>query len=423
MNQPSYAVKTYTNEDLPRDLFSDGSGQFYKISPSVLYRRLLSHPQRSSSPVKSWEVISRVRNISSFTNSGRLEIGAIMGEKNFDALSSIQKIYRGLENAVGYYDDLSLQVITLEESLRDHYYAAELPEKEKQVYTALLDLHFDIKKAARQVRQGESNELDNLVSKLDKELNWLRVCIQEISDPTQQVALTEVKTIIEKLTQSFKEYLSNPSFPAEYSAYGIEYYSINVRILTLVNRYGNGYVSKLNEFFASNQWSVLQFIEEPHFLKVIYPNKSPADVTTEPQAQEEEEEDPVVVEDELTEETATPAEPASYLLKNSHTIYVDSVAFFLELHDHREGDSDLISINVNGEWLYTNVSLQKEPLKLALEIKSNQQNSLYILAEDIGWKPPNTVGVSYYSKEPSRSVFLKDDLYPKEMIEIKYRIR
>jgi hypothetical protein len=418
MNQPSYAVRTFTNEDLPRDLFADDSGQFYKESPSLIYRRLLSHSERSSSPVQSWDIISTVRNISSFVNSARLEIGLIMGEESFDALSSVQKIYTGLENAVGYYDDLSMQVVSIETSLRDYYYSVDIPEKEKQVYTALLDLHFDIKKAVRQIRSGEMNEMENLISKVEKELNWLRVCIREISDPSYRGELTEVRSIIEKLTETMSEYLQNPSLPEEYAAYGIDYYFINVRLLTLVNRYGNGYVSKLNKFFASSQWPVLHFIEEPHYLKVLYPNKSAAEVSADPK-----EEDTFLTESDQPEESIEPAEPESYLLKNSHTIYVDSVFFFLELHDHREGDSDLISVNVNGKWLYTNISLQKEPLKLALEIKSNQDNSLYILAEDVGWKPPNTVGVSYYSKDPSRCVLLKDDLYPKEMIEIKYRIR
>jgi len=115
--------------------------------------------------------------------------------------------------------------------------------------------------------------------------------------------------------------------------------------------------------------------------------------------------------------------PKPLIIKSSYTIEVDSNVFDLELFDHRIKDGDMVSINVNGEWLFNNISLEKESRILRLTIEPGGDNFVLIQAQNIGWRPPNTIGVRYFGNGRAENFFLVTDLYSSEVIEIKYRMR
>ena len=106
----------------------------------------------------------------------------------------------------------------------------------------------------------------------------------------------------------------------------------------------------------------------------------------------------------------------------SHILLVDSLSFELELFDHRTKDGDLVSISINGEWVFNNISLEKEIQRIKLNIKPGTPNTIRIKAENTGWMPPNTVGVKYRSKSGRvENTFIKQDLYENQILEIKYK--
>ena len=108
-------------------------------------------------------------------------------------------------------------------------------------------------------------------------------------------------------------------------------------------------------------------------------------------------------------------------ITHTHVIYVDSQFFDIQLYDHLIKDGDMVSINVNGEWVYNDISLEKEAKTIQLEVSPNKRNYIMVQAVNEGWRPPNTVGVRYVSNGKVENIIIANDLNSTELIEIKYR--
>ena len=91
------------------------------------------------------------------------------------------------------------------------------------------------------------------------------------------------------------------------------------------------------------------------------------------------------------------------------------------MYDHLIKDGDMVSINVNGEWVYNDISLEKEAKTIQLEVSPNKRNYIMVQAVNEGWRPPNTVGVRYVSNGKVENIIIANDLNSTELIEIKYR--
>ena len=108
------------------------------------------------------------------------------------------------------------------------------------------------------------------------------------------------------------------------------------------------------------------------------------------------------------------------VITSNRTIYVDSLQFSIQLFDHMIQDGDIVSINFNGDWILENLSLEATPTKLNIKLNEQGKNYLLLHAENIGKRPPNTMGVSYYYQGKKEEIILKSDLNASEMIEIQY---
>lgn len=268
----SYEINHYGNQDLPSDLFADNSQQFYIKSPQALYKSILLDARRKQHPVDIWNTIAQIRNITEFVNQGRLELGQNVLAGNLNQLANIQKVYLGLESASEYYEDFSYQVDLLEKIFNGPYDQVNLSPPRQQAYTAMVDIYYDVKNALSQVA-ADRTSINNLVSKIEKEVNWLKTCIGQFDDAEEKTGLLNIVPIIESFVEELSSYANNDKVPAEYSQYRRGYYFHNVRLLSLVNRYGNGFVSECNKFFDRHQWRTIKFLEEPHFIQVIYPER------------------------------------------------------------------------------------------------------------------------------------------------------
>ena len=319
--------------------------------------------------------------------------------------------------------------------LQPIYLGVDLPEPQKAIFTALVEIHFDIKKCLRNIRKDNQSGVIQSINKIDKEVNWLSVCINKVNDTGQKANLMRIRDIVGDLARDIKAYLNGGNVPQEYGAFGKGYYYHNVKLLTQVNRYGNGYVSEANTFFDKNRWPVIHLLEEPHYLKIIYPERVPKEIlldkTVEPtldvkslESQDLPEIPALVVESEIPEEEIEPVpKEVPSIIVATHTIIVDSLVFELDLLDHKRKDGDRVSINVNGEWIFQNISLEKETQKIKLTVKPGFDNAIMIRAENEGWMPPNTVGVKYVSKSGIGSQFIKTDLRENEVLRIEYKSR
>lgn len=430
LDLPSHKINNFDNADLPENIFGERNKLFFDKPPDQLYNELLIDSRRKNTALDSWPLISQMRALTRFANSERLNLGQMLSENRLNQLVTIQKVFLGLENAASYYQDFNNNISAFETALLQPYHEQTgLESSQKQVYTALVEIHYDIKSAIRFVRNEERSGVIEIISKIEKESNWLKTCITKLSSPNDQKALSEIFEMVTEVKNEISRFSAGAISPEEYAMYGPEYYTYNVKLLTHINRYGNGYVSMTNSFFKQAGWKVLHFMEEAHLVKVVYPEKvpkeaigpkvkpptevAPPEITTSANT-------PIQEEEKLNIVVAKPKEiPIS--IRSTHTILVDSVVFNLDLFDHRIKDGDLISINVNGEWLFEHISLEKESRLLKLTIDPTTDNYILIRADNEGWRPPNTLGVRYISKGQNKNFFLIQDLTTNQAVEIKYR--
>jgi len=432
---PSHPGLLNTSSHLPKDLFSATEFSLTKNAPSNLYREMVGYEGRRDLPLNSWSLITQAKAINDRLTADRSEIDHIVENEDLHQFGNVQRVFNEIEEVREVYDRLRNVVKTYEKIYTDVYFDLSLAEDKANAYKALVELHFDIKKLVRQLRRDDRSEVINTVSKLEKELKWLSACISRLSNPEEQNELRSAVVSIELLIVEIKNYVNGVEPPNEYRSFGKGYYYHNYQLLPKINQYGSGYVWKLQEFFKKYKWPVLDFLEEPHYLKVVYPERIPLEIMKGDKIaadQDIREMGPSglpALEDIVVSKVESPPSPPKESKKtpplnivHSESIKVDSLVFNLELYDHYMKDGDRVSINVNGEWIHQRISLEGEHRILDLSVNPGQTNRILIQAVNQGWRPPLTIGIKYLSKDESRNVYIKKDLKLNEVIEIKYSL-
>ncbi|CAM4400785.1 hypothetical protein [Zobellia nedashkovskayae] len=90
------------------------------------------------------------------------------------------------------------------------------------------------------------------------------------------------------------------------------------------------------------------------------------------------------------------------------TINVENVIVVIDVWDNGLEDGDIISINLNNEWVLKNhqVTHKKETINFALE---NDNNYLTLYAENLGDIPPNTAAIEIKDGKKSKTIVLNSD--------------
>ena len=432
-----------TSTHLPKNLFADNNLVRRGDSPLELYAELSADPMKDQMPINNWSLIQEAKRVIDFLNQDRKKMDNIIANEDLEKFSNIQLIYGEIEKALEYYDKLRSTVKIFEKLHLNTYHAQEIEPDQKQVYTAILELHYDVKKLVRQLRADSRSGVSVSVDKLVKEIGWLRACVLQLESSQQQAELNSVVVSIEKLIEEINNYLNNKPVPAGYEPFGRGYYYHNYELLPKINQYGSGYVWKLEEFFKKYDWPVINLLEEPHYLKVVYPERIPIEMMAGDGIDPDEnirnltpeelpELDKIVVETaiESTEEGEEKKEdffaepkkdvppPVNIIAKE--VIKVDSAYFEISLFDHLRKDGDRVSINVNGQWVHERISLEKKTTKLKLSINGGSANYIIIRADNEGWSTPNTVGISYKGKKTENNVSIRKDLKTNDAIEIRF---
>ena len=418
-----------TAKHLPPNLFADNNLVIGNDSPIAIYNELKADPVRSTMPLNSWSLIQEIRRVIDFLNQDRAQLDQIIEQEDLEQFENIQKIYAEIERALENYDKVRNAVKVFEKLHQETYHAQELSYERKQIYTALLELHYDIKKLVRQLRDDSRSGVSNNVGKIKKELKWLDACIAKLATAGERSDLKGAVVSIELLVKDIEGYLAGTGVPDDYKAFGHGYHTHNYQLLPKINEYGSGYVWKLEEFFKKYNWSVLNLLEEPHYLKVVYPERIPLemmdDETLDPDLDIRTIDKPslpaladIVVE--KVPEKSIPVSPLNIIL--SESIKSDSSWLELDLFDHFKYDGDRVSVSFNGEWVMENVSLEKGGKKVYFQLLPNQENIVIIRADNEGWTTPNTVGISYKAKLSADNFRVVKDLTKNQAIELKVRM-
>ncbi len=103
------------------------------------------------------------------------------------------------------------------------------------------------------------------------------------------------------------------------------------------------------------------------------------------------------------------------------SLEVSSVELELKVWDDRELDDDIISLNLNGEWILQQHKVDRRPLTLQLKLLPNQENYLVLFAHNVGAIPPNTAAISFIDKGKSKRLLLKSDLQTCGTLRLVYK--
>lgn len=102
------------------------------------------------------------------------------------------------------------------------------------------------------------------------------------------------------------------------------------------------------------------------------------------------------------------------------SIRIDEEVATIELFDHMVVDGDIVSINYNGDWILEKVELERGSKKFKLQLNKEGRNFLLLHADNVGKRPPNTIGIRYTYRGEDKEVILKSDYNTSELIELKW---
>lgn len=380
-------VNFYGNSDLPANVFLDIDHYFYETTPYEWYAKcqeLKGDLPKELSMLT--DTIEAIKGLIDQINALRFSLDGFIQTHDLNQAENLKLIYQQLENGVTYYD----RVYQLKQNLwqvieswgtRKHLFYDH--EHTFNVYNELIDMLAAVREKDREGALRHFNRLK-----------------AESSNQSGREG-----ALIKSILSEANDYLTNHSIPPFYQLYRPYYYYYNVGMLNKTNRYGNGWIALINQTISQASNPYLLYLEEPHFFKVIYPERDDINpfqagkdtaIADIPQILEKRE------------------------IRSDKTIYVDDPYLVVELYDHKEQDGDIVSINFNGEWVLKKHLLKNEPYELKLRLNETGRNYLVLHAENIGKRPPNTMALKYTYRGKEHEIILNSDMQQSELIEIEY---
>lgn len=398
---PSEQINFYGNKDLPKNLFLDPEQWFYQISPYQWYKiaktdsRLL---KLSEAKILNTHA-DNIKKIIDRTNKLRFQLDDFIKNTDLQIPMNQTEIFRQMEIVVDLYENFYLEKEQLRKALNKIYqknYYKESPQRSLGV-PVLTDIHNNILPILKSLRYEVSGNLPEYTQKLEANIKKLNEIVNINS------RYKTAKTAAKKFLTELKKYQNSNQFDSKYELYGKSYYYHNVELVAAFNNYSGRMIKSLNDLIKLESDYSLFLLEEPHILKVIYPEKE----IQKPDNQPIVEDAPLVVND-------------RNVVVRQQNIVVDKTEFTLQIFDHKEQDGDIISINLNGKWIIEHQELKNRPLQVKIKINPQVENYIILHAENLGKTPPNTCAIKYYYNGKRKQVVLNSNLNESEMIRMEY---
>ena len=411
---PEYQLNNYSNADLPDNIFIDPEHWFYDRSPYEWHEIAMRESKYLGSDASTINAhISKIKNILSEVNKKRIGIDQLLLTKDFSRMENLKFIYNELESVVTLYDKFYDTYRTAEQELRVNHGAQGISEDQAFVtfQKAFLRTYTKVKEQLHIIRkEGEISEaaLSNIKKAL---LNVERIISEEGQNQSQKRILTNMS----RLVRTMGDFLSKKEIPKEYKLHGRHYYYYNIALLNRTNRYGNGFVQEYN--ILCQAFGQKTTTEIPQVFKVLYPEKLPKEDLAALDARK------LIIRLDKVSKTKLPRPEEienRNIIVHRERIVIDSSSFDLELYDHLIKDGDRVSININGVWKFRNISLEKTPQIITINIVPGQKNFILIHADNTGYRPPNTVAIAYMNKGERKEINLESDLENSQVVEILY---
>lgn len=394
----SNQLNFYGNKDLPKNIFEDPDHWFYPVSPLDRYKSIKNLPTKfsSSTELPLNEALDRLEQIMQSVNQLRFKIDNFINANDLTDANNQATIYALLENGVQLYDSFYQEKEELYALLKVTY-QNEISTNIDTDLENLKNIHSTAKQILEALHFGFNGQLSGLYTQLNQHISAANNSrnTKEFSKNTIQSA-TEFSALTNK-------YLTQDAFSKKHTLYGKNYYYHNVELAALFNSYGRGIAKYINQYIDQSEKNFLKLAEEPHYYKVIYPQKEIKLSGT-----------PLVVE-------SVPIKMKDReVVMRQQKIKVDEKKLLLEIYDNKQEDGDIISLNFNGRWIIEKRKLLKRALKIVVDLNETGENYLILHAENLGEVPPNTIAIRYYYQGKRQLIVLNSDLNESEMIQLDY---
>ena len=405
-----YQINFYSNNDLPKNIFSDPEQWFYEVSPQKRYAALNQVQNNLPQDIRS-ELISQastINAISTSVNDIRFEVEDYIDEHDLTLRENLYGVYELLEKAVTLYGDFYSTQNDFHTSIKPYVLSgikANASDDYMDIYNSFREIHSSSKNILHALRNRDEEKVAIFNKQLKSSFEEFKTKIESPENAGRYKKSIQYSTIESKVTDiiAAADEFASGSVPKEYKLYGKYYYYHNSNVINKFNRYGNGFVNEMNNLLDKQKVNYPHFLEAPHYFQVIYPMK-------------------IIEQDYLISETKMITEVPRELEErqiavSDNVIKAETNLLELELYDYKLKDNDVVSINFNGDWIYRNLSLETEPKKLKLKLNDTGVNYLLIHAESVGIISPNTVAIKYKIGSKRDEIILESDLNSSALIE------
>ena len=401
VDSPSEQINFYGNKDLPKNIFLDSEKWFYQISPYQWFKvtktesRFLKREEAKVLNISA----DKIKKIIDRINKLRFQLDEFIKNKDLQDSKNQTEIFRQMEIVAELYENFYLEKEQLRKNLNKIYqknYYSKSTNKSLGV-PVLTEIHNNILPILKSLRYDVSGNLPEYIQKLESNIKKLNGIVNV------NARYKTAKAASKKFLIELKKYQNSNQFDPKYKLYGKAYYYHNVELVASFNNYSGRMIKSLNDLIKLESDYSLFLLEEPHILKVVYPEK----VIQKPDNHIITNDAPTIIND-------------RNVVVRQQNIVVDKTEFTLQFLDHKEQDGDIISINLNGKWIIENQVLKNRPLQVKIKIDPQLENYMILHAENLGTIPPNTFAITYYYNGRRKQVVLNSNLNESEMIQIKY---
>ena len=402
----SYRINNYSNEDLPMDVFQDPDRMFFNNNTPYEWFDLCIKDSKlldRNTADKLNLIATNIKKEITTINNLRFELDKATKNVDLSKQENIAKVYEKLETGVIAYNLFYKLQAQLSQEIN------KLPEIKKQnsPFQNLREVYGLCKTILDKIRQKDTDSFAGTMTNLKaKQQTFTKYLSQskEIGKVGNKLHADNLMRSLDNFIISADEFITSGVVNDNYKIYGKFYYYHNIALLSKFNRYGSGLASEMNQVLIKEDSSEVLVMEQPHIFQIIYPKR----LVDTPD---------LVASDDYIEQFPTLLKERK-ITRSTTVLKADDIVLDLLLYDHMIQDGDIVSINFNGDWILEKAELERAPQKLKLRLNKEGRNFLILHADNVGKRPPNTMGIKYTYRGISKELTLKSDLDKSELIEI-----
>ena len=330
--------------------------------------------------------VSEVVSVLNKINKLRFDIENFLKTNDLNQKENIYKSYELLEEAVLYFDEYAAMHDKLSKRLRK-----EVLYEYKPMDFVFYEIHSATQAMLADFRKDKDSNLDKYLTRIKGAMSNYKE--RDFKLNSQQSAISrDIVAQVEDMVQFIENSQNGNPVPASYKNYSVNYYRHNSLLLSYFNSISPGFTSKMNKLMSIRENTFLHYDDKPILFKVTYPQKM-------------EELESIVTTGKRPTSTSRPKTKNVGSIQPVETIegeqkveeqkvpeqeYVE-----LEFFDPDLIDRDSITVSLNDEVLLENYEMESQPKKFKINIDTNEDNSVMILAKNEGIISPNTIAFRY----------------------------